>query len=139
MPGSQEGGGEEGKESLVATVCTCADFSTILQNLDTYLYVHNTKRHRSKYTCCSKCLLMPVILSILLSCLFALEMLDLTGVCLKWMGNFRQKGFIMCLPTGCGKRDYVIRLFLSSRTSSLVVQPNVLTILYDSLHYKNVL
>ena len=28
MPGSQEGGGE-GNESLVATVCACADFSAV--------------------------------------------------------------------------------------------------------------
>ena len=37
-PGSQEGGGE----SLVAIVCACANFSAILQNPDTRLYMSAT-------------------------------------------------------------------------------------------------
>ena len=124
----------EGKESLVATVCACADFSAILWNLDTCLYMSATLGQSILVA-----LLLLVFCSVACSVvLFALEKL---GVCVKWiqLGQFLTERIHSCAFPWAMARVYVIRLFLSSRISSLVVHAIVLTILYDSLHYKNVL
>ena len=101
----------EGKESLVATVCACADFSAILRNPDTCLYMSATLN------------VMGQSIWLLVFCSVVLFAIDLCFRPRKAgpYGSVSQVGTVRihsCAFPRAMARVYVIRLFLSSRTSA---------------------